>query len=176
MSSNEAKARALALRALGRSYREIAADIKGTLKESVSHQTVAEWCNADPELQGRANQAKLQRIVDRDTEIGVRAGELLDEMLPSLSPRDMVTAYGVNRDKILTWVRTAQDNRHHNEQLDAIRAELRAKGPAHVNAAFQALIATSSDPEPPQSASRDRDREERRAREQQLQRYRSLDN
>ena len=153
MSSVEAKARALALRVLGRSYREIAADIHTTLKESVSHQTVAEWCNEDSNLQAKATQAKLQRMFDRDTEIGVRAGELLDEMLPNLPPRDMVVAYGVNRDKTQGWLKILQDERKQSDELMALRMQIRARPVHEIKALALTLHEGPSEPLPPEPPS-----------------------
>jgi hypothetical protein len=147
MSSNEAKARALALRALGRSYREIERDIRETLKESVDHNTVARWCSADPELQGQANQAKLRRLVDQDTELGIATGEMLAEMLPALNPRDMAVTHGIIRDKIQGWVKIIQDERRDNTLLDTIRRELRQKQPSEIRAL--ALATREPSPSPP---------------------------
>jgi hypothetical protein len=166
--STEARARAFALRALGYSYREIEGDIRETLKESVDHNTIARWCNEDSDLQAKANKAKLQRMVDRDTEIGVRAGELLDDMLPKLGPRDMATTYGINRDKVQGWLRIIQDERRDNELLTRLRAELRHKPPEELLADFRAAQEPPPPDRPPEV---ERHREERHARDAQLERY-----
>jgi len=132
--SDKTKAYALAQRALGFSYREIAANIRQTLKESVDHSSVYEWCHNSPEVEQASQNARLQRMLSQDLELGVRFGEMLHDQAEKLDRDQLIRAYGVNRDKTQGWVRIIQDERRQSTLLDHLRQQLRQKTPAELKA------------------------------------------
>jgi transposase len=133
MYPDTVKLEAQTLRLQGFTLREIGQ------KLDVNHQTVATWCAPTPE----ASQARLQRKFDGDQELALMAQQRLTDRLPTLEDRDLIRTYSATTNAVHSTLRLLQDERHHNDQLDAIRNQLRTKQPAEL-----ALLLTEHSEDP----------------------------
>lgn len=137
MHSNEAKSLAIARRMLGDSFRQIERYIAETLKEAVPFTTIARWCQ-DEGIQAVCSRAQVQRMLAQDTEIGVMAGEIIQEEMPNLTMDQRLRLYGINRDKVQGWIKIDQDERKTSSPIESIREQLREKPPHELKALLDA--------------------------------------
>jgi hypothetical protein len=137
-SDIEVKAYVKASRWHGDSYREIQANISERFKRNVGTATLWDWTHEDPDEVARFNNHRLAQIVDNDLEIATKAGQMVRDRIESETDTfKLVGAWKTARDQVNTTVKLAEDHRHNNELLDALRLQLRGKSSAELRAILE---------------------------------------
>jgi hypothetical protein len=159
----EVKALAISRLMAGDSYRSVQTQVQETFGESVSLAALSAWTHADPETAQNISQAHLRAIGHQRIRIAHKAGDLLEQRLDDGDIPHPEVTFGIASDKLDSMLKIVQDDKKHNANLDAIRAELRQKQPHELRALLAERRDDRTPPPPPPSTV-------------EIQRYHGLDN